>query len=87
MSGLGVGGLVDIGHQVGAVLLLLQSSEHHLGAYAEQFIRALREAAKKKISAWPLRSNPPPLSSLMAVGTLKSSQKSYFFLNRPALYP
>ena len=53
----------------------------------------LREAAKKVIflMAGPLRPNPPPPSSLMAVEILerwkKRLKKSFFFLNGPALYP
>ena len=58
------------------------------------FYASLREAAIKQVlllMTGPLRPNPHPPSSLMAVEILerwkKKFQESSFFLNGPALYP
>ena len=57
----------------------------------EFFSKGSRKKKVILVMAGPLRSNPPPPSSLMAVETLerwkKRFKKKFVFLNGPALYP
>ena len=75
------------------ICVVLGGKQSVLWQQYEDYSVSIREAAKKVLLLMdgPLRPNPPPHSSLMAVGTLerwkKRFQKINFFPNGQALYP